>query len=198
MSANPILQQKYNAIKGDKGTTALVQAIRENESGWDGKSQAKQNPYTLSHDAGTGFGAYGYQKSSWKQWAKDYAGDENLVPTPENQDMIAYLRVHDLKNQYGKAQDVLSVWNSGGPASQAKAGYNAQLGLNYDTPKYIQNGVNNFKKYYDSFSGPITKTGQSDTQEVNPLTVPDNTTGVDFKNARDAQMFAQKQENTIE
>lgn len=193
MSANPILKQKYDAIKGDRGTTALVQTIRENESGWDGKSNVSQNPYKLSHDAGTGFGAYGYQKSSWKQWAKDYAGDENLIPTPENQDMIAYLRAHDLKKQYGKAADVLSVWNSGKPAAQASAGYNAKIGLNYDTPAYIQKGINNFKKHYDAFSGPITQTGQSDTQQVNPLTAPDNTTGVDFKNAKDAQMFAQKQ-----
>jgi len=205
MSANPILKQKYDAIKGDQGTTALVQAIRENESGWDGKSQASQNPYKLSHDAGTGFGAYGYQKSSWKQWAKDYTGDENVIPTPENQDMIAYLRVHDLINQYkssgskGVAADVLSTWNSGKPAAQASAGYNQQLGLSYDTPSYIQKGLGNFKKYHDSFSGPITQTGASNTQEVNPLTVPDNTTGVDFKNAKDAQVFAQKQAkyNTI-
>ena len=110
--------------------------------------------------------------------------------------MIAYLRVHDLKQQYGKAADVFSAWNSGKPASQATSGYNAQIGKAYDTPAYIRKGIQNFKKYWDSADNPtnqITQTGQSNNNEVNPLTAPDNYTGTDFKNAKDAQMFAEKQ-----
>lgn len=189
MSANPILQQKYNAVKGDKGTTALVKAIRQNETDFD---NAKQNPYKMSHDNGTGFGAYGYQKSSWKQWAKDYSGDENLIPTPENQDIIAYLRVHDLKNQYGKAADVLSVWNSGKPAAQASAGYNAKLGLNYDTPAYIQKGLNNFKNYYDqNITADVSNNPKDGTilDQIGESPYPKSP----FVNKKDEQVFGQKQ-----
>lgn len=143
---NETLQQKYDRIKGDRATVALVKAIRQNETDFD---NAKSNPYMQRHDSGTGFGAYGFQKSTWKQWAKQYAGDENLIPTPANQDMIAALAVNDSIKQYGKAADVLSAWNSGKPASQAKKGFNKSIGLAYDTPAYINKGINNFKKYYD-------------------------------------------------
>jgi len=170
---NQTLEQKYKSVAGDIGTTALVKAIRQNETQFD---DSPTNPYEAVHDSGTGFGAYGFQNKTWDGLAQKYAGTSQISKDPKTQDMIAYLYAHDLKNQYGKAKDVLSVWNHGQPYETGNnPGIRAVKYDNsgreiYNTPAYVNKGIENFKRYYDQASSQpnynVDYTGKNNQQPI--------------------------------
>ena len=111
----------------------IVSVIRSIESGGD---------YYAIGESGE-FGGYQFLESTWRLYSYAYFG-EVLEMTPENQDMVAYLKVKSLIDKGYSPEEIASIWNSGSPRWEGKRGRN-RWGVRYDVPKYVSKFKN---KYY--------------------------------------------------
>ncbi len=147
MNPNQLDQQALN----------LAKAIRRAETG------TSTDPYNAKGASGES-GAYQYMPDTWKQWSKQYLGQEDAPLSVENQNKVAYSRIKELKDQGLNPAQIASMWNSGGADKykQNWRGKNSQ-GVEYDTPAYVQK----VSQYYNEAKG-----GQAPTPtpgRVNPM-----------------------------
>lgn len=109
----------------------LVSSIGEAETG-----TASPNKYQTKGPSGE-FGRYQFMPDSWKQWSKQYLGDENAPMSMENQNKVAYSKVKEWKDAGLNPAQIASKWNSGDENAYKNnhVGVNSQ-GVKYDTPAY--------------------------------------------------------------
>jgi uncharacterized protein YidB (DUF937 family) len=149
---------------------ALTKAIRQKESGGN---------YSAIGDAGTSTGAYQYQKSTWNGFSKEILGVDNAPMTPENQNAVTYGMVKKWKDSgLGPAQ-IAAKWNSGSENGwENKVGTTTINGqqIQYNTPKYVQDVVNNFKQIYPQVQQQFPQQAQPVPQEQSNATFPSSST----------------------
>ena len=157
----------------DPSVLALTKAIGQTESGGN---------YNAVGDNGNSHGAYQYQDSTWKQYAKDVLGDENAPMTVENQNKVTYGKIKEWKDQGYTPAQIASKWNSGGfdtYKNHDAQGYNAQQGVNFNVPEYVAKVSQEFRN----------NMGTAQAQGYNPK--PFSSGAVDFSgitpNAQDGQ-----------
>ncbi|MDD4970822.1 MAG: hypothetical protein PHT07_15450 [Paludibacter sp.] len=88
--------------------------------------------YDKPGDSGE-IGAYQFMPKTWKNACKKYVG-KYLIPTKENQDLIAFRSVEDLVSQKYSISQIASIWNSGYP-NCTKVGITI-TGVPFDVPAY--------------------------------------------------------------
>lgn len=88
-----------------------------------------------------------FEPSTWKQYAKEITGQDNVPLTPENEAAVTFGKVDQWVQKYQKegktpqqiATAIGSEWNSGNPnPNVAGAGVNKKYGVKYDTPGYAK------------------------------------------------------------
>lgn len=125
----------------DPTVVALAKAIKRQESG------SSKDAYNAKGASGE-FGAYQFMPDSWKQWSKEFLGDERAPMSIENQNKVAYGKVKQLKDKGYTPAQVAAAWNAGegkiaNDAWKTNVGKNS-MGVQYDTPSYVKN----VSKYY--------------------------------------------------
>jgi len=118
-----ILIQDYIPEQEQSDSVAISDAIKEVESGGDYFAQGASGE----------FGAYQFMPNTWKQWAKEFLGDANAEPTPENQDIVANAKITQLVEQGKTAEEIALIWNGGTP--KRKSGVNS-FGVPFDSGAY--------------------------------------------------------------
>ena len=102
------------------------------------ETKGQSDPYRARGASGE-YGAYQYTAPTWKADSTKYLGQE--VPleqaTVEQQNMVAYHKIADLKAQGYKPDQVASIWNHGSPDYEGVVGTNSK-GVNYNTPQYVK------------------------------------------------------------
>lgn len=78
-------------------------------------------------------GAYQFMPSVWKQWAKEFLGDANAQPTPQNQDKVAQAKIESLLQQGKTPEQIALIWNAG--TAVRRSGVN-KYGVKYDSGAY--------------------------------------------------------------
>lgn len=128
------MQNNGNMEELDPDVKNLASAIRRAETGND------PNAYNQVGDNGTSKGGYQFQQKTWKDWSKKHLGIDNAPMTVENQNKVAYNQIKEWKDQGLTPAQIASKWNSGDENAYQKAhkGYNAKLGVKYDTPEYTR------------------------------------------------------------
>lgn len=154
----------------DPSVVALTKAIGHQESGGN---------YSKIGDNGHSKGAYQWNNSTPLQkdqipknfgsYASDVGADPNDF-SPANQDRVAYKTVEKWGKEGLTPAQIASKWNSGNPDAykNAKPGYNAQEGVNYDVKSY----VDNVAKYYDEYKS--TNSGDSSNGYITSANLPQN------------------------
>lgn len=157
----------------DPTAATLTRAIRQVESGGN---------FNTVGDKGTSKGAYQFNGSNFKDWAKTY----NLNPddfSPENQDKVAYSRVKHLLDQGFTQSQVASIWNSGNKDPNAVGkGINAKLGVKYDVPAYVEKvkGAYGQQSASPQFAGTGADVAQAAGKESEPDTRSFGRKALDF------------------
>ena len=90
------------------------------------------------------YGAYQFTLSTWRYYSEMFFG-ENLIMTPENQDLLARRKVEMLLDQGLTPSQIASFWNSGRIEWEGIVGVN-RFEVKYDTPLYVKRFVNQLKK----------------------------------------------------
>jgi hypothetical protein len=109
---------------GNASASKIANAIKTVES---------QGNYNAVGDAGTSKGAYQFNGNNFNAWSKQYFGKE-LPFTPANQDLVAEAHIQNLLDKGNTPEQVALIWNGGEP--KRKKGYNAKIGLYYDSGAY--------------------------------------------------------------
>jgi AraC-like DNA-binding protein len=134
--SNPTFQKYVN----DYRIQAAKKAIRQKES---------NGRYDAVGDNGTSYGAYQFQKGTWENMSRKYAGTV-LEPTPKNQDYIMIMDIGNaIENEKLTPQQYFSRHNSGDPNKYLNGGvgYNAKIGVEYNVPKYVNETTSLFEQY---------------------------------------------------
>ena len=126
----------------------IAEAIRTIES---------NNNYDISGASGE-FGAYQFMPGTWKAWTDEYLQATGQPPgvlplTKENQDAVAKFKIGQLVQQGNSAQEIASIWNSGGPTFEGKVGVN-KFGVKFDVPAYV-NKFSNALKSVQAQAAPV-------------------------------------------
>ena len=84
------------------------------------------------------YGAYQFQRATWRFYCYLYEGKVLDIRIPENQDKIARMKVSDMvQNGYTDMQ-VAATWNSGiSEGWEGRVGVN-RWGVKFDTPGYVR------------------------------------------------------------
>ncbi|HSV94555.1 MAG TPA: hypothetical protein VLH94_01055, partial [Spirochaetia bacterium] len=87
--------------------------------------------------------------------------------TVENQNKVAYYQIKEWKDKGLTPAQIASKWNSGDENAYKKGhkGYNAKLGVSYDTPAYTMKVSN----YYNELKGGVAP---QPTKPVTPIEMP--------------------------
>lgn len=94
-----------------------------------------------SRNSRTGeFGKYQILPGNWSAWAKQYLGDANAAPTPDNQEKVVKLKVNELRAKLGSWQAVAHWWATGGAGDPASQGDPTTWGK--DDAQFVTNVVN--------------------------------------------------------
>jgi hypothetical protein len=88
----------------DPAQPRFMRALGHVESG--GRYDAR-NP-----DSGA-YGKYQIMPANWRAWARQYLGDANARPTPQNQERVARAKIHALKHWLGQWHVVAHWWLTG-------------------------------------------------------------------------------------
>jgi len=149
----------------DPSVIALTKAIGKQESGGD---------YNKIGDNGHSKGAYQWNNpaplrdgeipANFRSFAQS-VGENPDDFSPTNQDRVAYKTVESWGKQGLNPAQIASKWNSGNPNAykEGHSGYNAEQGVNYDVPSY----VNNVAKYYDQYNQSTVTQAPSSSQKEN-------------------------------
>lgn len=121
-----------------------------------------------------------FTPDTWKLYAKQTSGDENLPMTAENEAQVVYHKIGDWMNQGYSDEQIASMWNAGEQRPDAYKqnfkGINKKYGIAYDTPAYAEK----FTKYVKEFeqeAGGETKI-PSIKEGKNVATKPNNNPGM--------------------
>lgn len=117
-----MLPQSFSQA-GNATASNIANAIKTVESG--GNYNAK--------GASGEIGAYQFMGSTWKQWAKEFLGDANAQPTPQNQDAVAQAKIESLLQQGKTPEEIALIWNAG--TAVRRSGVN-KYGVKYDSGAY--------------------------------------------------------------
>ncbi len=143
----------------------LAKAIRRAETG------TSTDPYNAKGASGE-TGAYQFMPDTWKQWSKQYLGQEDAPLSIENQNRVAYSRIKELKDQGMNPAQIASMWNSGKAEAykQGLKGTNAK-GVEYDVPAYVQK----VSQYYNEvkMGGQAAPIGNTQTVTTVPRETPE-------------------------
>lgn len=143
----------------------LAKAIRRAETG------TSTDPYNAKGASGES-GAYQFMPDTWKQWSKQYLGQEDAPLSIENQNRVAYSRIKELKDQGMNPAQIASMWNSGKAEAykQGLKGTNAK-GVEYDVPAYVQK----VSQYYNEvkMGGQAAPIGNTQTVTTVPRETPE-------------------------
>jgi hypothetical protein len=121
----------------DRDAARLTKSIALAESG----GGTGKPDYTVKGDKGTSTGAYQFQSRTWQNYAQQ-AGVDPKDMSPYNQDKVAYTMVKKWKDAGYRPEQIASMWNAGEGRPDGyinHKGYNAALGVSYDTPAYVKN-----------------------------------------------------------
>lgn len=163
----------------DAGAVNLARAIRQQESGGNynavGDNNTSAGAYQWSNGTDSPLAAGGIP-ANFQTDAKQYGLDPNDF-SAKNQDMVAYQRILDLKNQGKNVLQIASLWNSGdenkydptyvSPDGTPSVGTTTINGkqVAYNVPAYVKS-VND---YYQNL-----KNGGTTTQTSTPTTIQPN------------------------
>lgn len=109
-------QLPTDASQLDPKVLKVVRTLRDIESGGD---------YNAVGDNGESHGAYQFNKDNYKNWAKQYLGDENAPMTPANQNKLMYLRVKEQKDQGLQPEEIAAIHNGAHKDANGRYQYNA-------------------------------------------------------------------------
>lgn len=115
-------QTSFNSA-GNATASKIANAIKTVES---------QGNYNAKGKSGE-VGAYQFMPSTWKQWAKEFLGDANAQPTPQNQDAVAQAKIESLLRQGKTPEEIALIWNAG--TAVRRSGVN-KYGVKYDSGAY--------------------------------------------------------------
>jgi len=124
--------QKQNYINN------ILHVIKIIESKGNYKAKGKSGEY----------GAYQFTSKTWNAYCTKYF-KKYLLPSPENQDLIAFLKVGELVDKGYSLAEIASIWNSGSPQWKNRIGVN-QYGVKYNVPKYVSKVVNLFTEEFSN------------------------------------------------
>lgn len=108
---------------GVQTAQTIAEAIKQVESGGDYNAQGASGEN----------GAYQFMPNTWKQWAKQWLGNENAPMTQANQDLVAQKQIQSWLDKGYTAEQVALMWNGGEP--RRKSGTN-RFGVKYDSGAY--------------------------------------------------------------
>ena len=94
------------------------------------------------------YGAYQFTATTWRAYCYKYFG-KHLMPSVENQDLVAYLKVSELVDKGYSLAEIASIWNSGSPQWKNRIGVN-QYGVKYNVPKYVSKVVQLFAEEFSN------------------------------------------------
>ena len=130
----------------DKKTLAIVKAIAYAENG--GKPKEIKAGKT-----GEMKSIFQFTPDTWKHYAKQISGDENLQMTPENESLVTYHKVGEWIKKGYNTEQIASMWNAGEHRPDAYKqnwkGINKKYGVAYDTPAYAKK-VSDYAKQFES------------------------------------------------
>ena len=145
----------------DNKAAAIVKALAYTENG--GKPTI-----TKAGKSGELKSMFQFMPDTWKLYAKQISGDENLPLTNENEAAVVYGKVQQWLQQGYDAKQIASMWNAGEQRPDAwknLKGVNSR-GVNYDTPAYAKK-VDSYTKQFEK------ELGQKGTQsQATPKTIP--------------------------
>lgn len=109
-----------------------------------------------------------FTPATWKNYAKQATGDENLPLTPDNEFGVATTMAHKWLQEGKTVPQIASMWNAGTGEPDAhtgrfstgrpSVGINKKYGVKYDVPGYAKK----VQSHYDEF----TKTDEPITPNV--------------------------------
>lgn len=180
MDYDALSNPEFKKYMNDYRVQAMKKAIRQKESG---------NKYDAVGDNGTSYGAYQFQKKTWENMSRKYAGTV-LEPTPKNQDYVMIMDIGNAIEKEGLTPDqYLSRHNSGNPNAHKSGsrGFNSTIGVAYDVPKYVNEGMSLFNRYKEQEKATRGATQQGATGDGQVL-IGERIT--DIKGPLDQQEFA--------
>lgn len=142
-----------------------------------------------------------FEPATWKAYAKQASGDENLPMTPENESLVTYSKVHDWLNKGYTVPQIASMWNAGPGEHEAysgkfsdgssSVGVNKKYGVKYDVPGYAKKVEGYVKQFSQSPQQPSTQPQASSS--VKPTTqVPVPKPVVNTRNQSDSSPFSKR------
>lgn len=100
-----------------------------------------------------------FTPNTWKAYAKEASGNDNLPLTPENEAIVVYHKVGEWVDRGYSPKQIASMWNAGVGEPNAyegrfsnghpSHGVNAKYGIPFDVPGY----VNKFDSYLNKIGG---------------------------------------------
>ena len=149
----------------DQDAYNLAKAIRKTET------SGSANPYTQKGASGE-FGAYQFMPTTYKNLAKKHLGDENALPTVENQNRIAYSEIKALKDAGKTPAQIASIWNSGKADAYktATTGVNS-MGVKYDVPDYVAKVSRNYRELKSQNSQSVLPSEEIKVNTEQPKTI---------------------------
>ncbi len=169
------MPKTINGEQLDPQAYRLFKAIREKESGGN---------YNAVGDNATSTGAFQFQGSTWKGYAKDVLGDENAPMNKGNQNQVAYKKIKSWKDAGWTPAQIAAAWNAGEQKAldgtwKENIGFNKEIGVAYNTPQYVGDVLSKAKalKSLEEPAVEQSTTQQQTTAQATPV-VPDKGVGL--------------------
>lgn len=154
----------------DKKIASIVKALAYTENG--GQPNIKK---PNAGKTGEMKSIFQFTPDTWKLYAKQISGDENLPMTAENEAQVVYHKVNDWLNKGYKPEQIASMWNAGEQRPDAYKqnfkGVNKKYNVAYDTPAYVKK----FSNYIKQFEGEAGGETKSPSKQEGPNVAKPNT-----------------------
>lgn len=168
-------------LQFDPQAAAIAKSLAYTENGG---SPNFKNP--SAGKTGESKSVFQFEPGTWKAYAKQISGNENLPLNAENESLVTYAKVKDWYDQDSKegyppdviAKRIASRWNAGSGEPDAymgkfsdgtsSQGVNKKYGVKYDVPGYAKKVAD----YARKFSGQTQKSTVGTTANTNVGLIP--------------------------
>ncbi len=96
------------------------------------------------------YGGYQFLPDTWKYYCRVLVGKQLDITIPENQDLIARLKIKGLINAGYTDEQIAAIWNCGYSNYENRKGVN-KYGVPYDVPEYV-NKIMDLMRHYKKFN----------------------------------------------
>lgn len=168
----PVSPEPQTPEELDPDVVRIAKSIRQVETG-------NRPVKPMEGDVG-GASRYQFTYGTWKQYAKQYLGDENAPLTEENENKVAYKKIKEWKDDGYNIGQVASMWNAGEGRPNAYVENWRKVDpatgkVIFDTPAYAEKVAKEYQKLKEEEMKEAAKIQfPSPSYQTQPALIPQN------------------------